>query len=61
MHIPLINEHVFYKYFVRRSIGQATKGERASLLKDIVILVLFIVEAIIKIFALKSQKLEFVH
>ncbi len=39
MHIPLVYEHLFYKYFVRRSVGQATKGERASLLMDVVILV----------------------
>ena len=32
MHIPLVYEHLFYKYFVRRSVGQATKGKRASLL-----------------------------
>ena len=24
--IPLINEHLFYKYFVRLSVGNATKG-----------------------------------
>ena len=24
MNIPLIYEHLFYKYFVRRSVGQAT-------------------------------------
>ena len=24
--IPLINEHLFCKYFVRQSVGQATKG-----------------------------------
>ena len=44
MHIPLVYEHLFYKYFVRRSVGQATKGKRASLLMDVVILVkLFLV------------------
>ena len=26
MQIPLIYEHLFYKYFVRWSVGQATKG-----------------------------------
>ena len=26
MHIPLVYEHLFYKYFVRRSVGNATKG-----------------------------------
>ncbi len=26
MQIPLINEHLFYKYFVRLSVGNATKG-----------------------------------
>ena len=30
---------LLYKYFVRRSIGQATKGKRASLLIDVVILI----------------------
>ncbi len=39
MHIPLVYEHLFYKYFVRRSVGQATKGKKASLLMDVVILV----------------------
>ncbi len=24
--IPLINEHLFFKYFVRLSVGNATKG-----------------------------------
>ncbi len=37
--IPLVYEHLFYKYFVRWSIGQATKGKRASVLMDVVILV----------------------
>ena len=27
VHIPLIYEHLFFKYFVRRSAGQATKGK----------------------------------
>ena len=39
MHIPLVYEHLFYKYFVRRSVGQATKGKRASILMDVVIFV----------------------
>ena len=39
MHIPLEYEHLFYKYYVRQSVGQATKGKRASLLVDVVILV----------------------
>ena len=39
MHFPLVYEHLFYKYFVRRSVVQATKGKRASLLMDVVILV----------------------
>ena len=30
---------IFSKYFVRRSVGQATKGKRASLLFDVIILV----------------------
>ncbi len=38
MHIPLVYEHLFYKYFVRLSVGQATKGKRASLLMDVVIM-----------------------
>ncbi len=38
MHNPLVYENLFYKYFVRRSVGQATKGKRASLLMDVVIL-----------------------
>ena len=42
VHIPLVVEYLFYKYFVRRSIGQATKGKRASLLMDVVILVVMI-------------------
>ncbi len=32
LHIPLSYEHLFYKYYVPRSVGQATKGKRASLL-----------------------------
>ena len=40
VHIPLIYEHLFYRYFVRWSVGQATKGNRASLLMDVVILVI---------------------
>ncbi len=39
VHIPLVYEHLFYKYIVRRSVGQATKGKRASLLIDVFILV----------------------
>ncbi len=41
MHIPLVYGHLFYKYFVRRSVVQATKGKRASLLMDVVILVFY--------------------
>ena len=37
MQIPLINEHLFCKYFVRLSVGNATK---ALLLMDVFILVL---------------------
>ncbi len=40
VHIPFVYEHLFYKYFVRLSVGQATKGKRASILMDVVILVL---------------------
>ena len=39
VHIPLVYEHLFYKYFVRRSVGQAIKGKKASLVMDVVILV----------------------
>ncbi len=35
--IPLVYEHLFYKYLVRRSVGQSTKDKRASLLMDVVI------------------------
>ena len=38
MHIPLVYEHLFYKYFVRQSVSQATKGKKASLHMDVVIL-----------------------
>ena len=41
VHIPIVYEHIFYKYFVRRSVGQATKVKRASLLMDVVIIVLY--------------------
>ncbi len=27
VHITLVYEHLFYKYFVRRSVGRATKGK----------------------------------
>ncbi len=47
MHIPLVYEHLFYKYFVRRSVGQATKDIRASLLMDVVILV-FVIGGVLK-------------
>ncbi len=39
VYIPLVYEHLFYKYCGGRSVGQATKGKRASLLIDVVILV----------------------
>ncbi len=38
MQIPLINEHLVCEYFVRLSVGNATK---ALLLMDVFILVLF--------------------
>ncbi len=38
-HIPLVYEHLFYKYFVRQSVIQATKDTRALLLLDVFILV----------------------
>ena len=44
MHIPLVYEQLFYKYFVRRSVGPTSKGKRASLLMDVVILVYVIKE-----------------
>ena len=28
VHIPLVYVHLFYKYFVRRSVGQVTKGKK---------------------------------
>ena len=39
MYIPLVYEHLFYKYFVRRSGRSGYKDKRASLLMDVVILV----------------------
>ncbi len=30
VHLPLIYEHLFYKYFVRRSVGQATNGQNVK-------------------------------
>ncbi len=29
MHIPLVYEHLLYKYFVRRSVGQAKKRQKS--------------------------------
>ena len=37
--IPFIYEHLFYKYFVHRSVGQAKKCKKASLLMEVIILV----------------------
>ena len=31
MHIPLVYEHLFYKYFDRQSVGQATKGNNVKM------------------------------
>ncbi len=42
VHIPLVYKHLFYKYFVRWSIGQVTKGKRALLLMDVVVLVFWV-------------------
>ncbi len=42
VHILLVYEHLLYKYHVRRSVGQATKGKRALLLMDVVILVIVV-------------------
>ncbi len=28
MHIHLVYDHLFYKYFVRRSVGQVTKSKK---------------------------------
>ncbi len=39
VHIPIVYEHLFYKYFLHRSVGQATNGKSASLLMAVVILV----------------------
>ena len=33
VHIPLIYEHIFYKYFVCQSTSQATKGRNVKILK----------------------------
>ncbi len=29
--LPMSNEHIFFKYFVRRSFGQATKGRNVKI------------------------------
>ncbi len=31
VHIPLIYEHLFYKYVVRPSVGQAAKGRNVKI------------------------------
>ena len=49
MHIPLVYEHLFYKYFVRRSADQATKGKRALLPMDVFILVFLSFDIVIDI------------
>ncbi len=54
MHIPLVYKHPFYKYFVPLSVGQATKGKRALLLMDVVILVFFVNAAIAVLFVLNG-------
>ena len=51
MHIPLVFKHLFYQYFFRRFVGQATKGKRASLFIDVVILV-----SVIKLIPFKVVK-----
>ena len=33
VHIPLINERLFYKYFLLRSVGKATKGRNVGIWK----------------------------
>ncbi len=33
VHIPLMYKHLFYKYFVRRSVGQATEGRNVKIWK----------------------------
>ncbi len=33
LHIPLIYEHLFCKFFVRRSVGQATKDRNVKICK----------------------------
>ncbi len=35
MLIPIIYEHLFYKYIVRRSVSQATKGKNVNVNKRI--------------------------
>ena len=56
MYIPFVYEHLFYKYFVRRSVGQATKGKRASLLMDVVILVLSKTSKLYSVFFINVNK-----
>ena len=34
VHIPLIYEHLFYKYLVRLSVSQATKGRNVKIWKN---------------------------
>ncbi len=58
MHIPLVYEYLFYKYFVRQSVGQATKGKRASLLMDVVILVFIFMAAPLKSLYIEKVRLK---
>ena len=60
MHIPLVYEHLFYKYFVRRSVSQATKSKRASLLMDVFILVYIITIHLYNWLTLKSWVKQYV-
>ncbi len=34
MKIRLINAHLFYEYFVRQTVGQATKGRNVKIKKN---------------------------
>ncbi len=58
MHIPLVYEHLFYKYFVRQSVVQATKGKGASLLMDVVILVINYSDDFFPCFPTKGAKIN---
>ena len=50
VHIPLTNEHLFCKYFVRWSAGLATKGRNVKNMNNILITQLFKVSWFLKYF-----------